>query len=394
MYTFIGSNLAFSKFPDSKNVIDSDTIHRESNIKEDHAHHELQQGYYLVIGVFDHHINAIRYTNDAKKKGLSANFGYVHDVMRYYVYTFYSPDYNEAKNHKNTLRESHAHKDAWILKYLTDKNALHTIVTHHHRSGNSTQTHGNQHVPPPSEALYKTYKLFAKVTSEHSGKPINAKVKLINTEKAQLLATFTANTPITLHLPKDENQNVEFVCDEFGYRKMNLFVNLEGLKTEDSLGNAISQSTDTIFVNIKLKPYKKGDVVVLYNVYFYDNSSLIRPLSISQLNSVYEMLAENSHIHVKIHGHTNGDQFGQNIYLAEGDTNFYKVTPQNIRKPGSAVALSSARATTIKQWLEHKGIDPKRIDTKAWGGKKKLYDNPHDFNKNIRVELEILKDSK
>jgi len=80
--------------------------------------------------------------------------------------------------------------------------------------------------------------------------------------------------------------------------------------------------------------------------------------------------------------------------LEEGDTTFFQMTPKNIRTNGSAYTLSHERALTIKRWLVYRGIDAKRLDTKAWGGKKRLYDHPLDFGKNIRVELEILKDIK
>ncbi|MBY0427002.1 MAG: OmpA family protein, partial [Cytophagales bacterium] len=258
----------------------------------------------------------------------------------------------------------------------------------------STSTSESSNAPAVAPSLYKTYNLLVKVTSERSGKSIPGPVKLINTEKAKLLATIEANSPVTLNLPSNENQNVEFVVDAFGYEKLSMHVNLQSLKASDSIGNNVSKYSDTVLVNLRLKPYKTGDVIVLYNVYFFDNSSVIRPISKSQLNTVYEMLNENKKMQVNIHGHTNGDDHGEIIKMAETDTTFFQVTPKNIRTTGSAYSLSNERALTIKRWLVYRGIDPKRLETKAWGGKKRLYDHPLDFGKNIRVELEVMKDLK
>jgi outer membrane protein OmpA-like peptidoglycan-associated protein len=60
---------------------------------------------------------------------------------------------------------------------------------------------------------------------------------------------------------------------------------------------------------------------------------------------------------------------------------------------GSARELSFQRAETIKEYLEINGVSADRIEIKAWGGKRPLYDK-HSANakKNVRVEVEILRD--
>jgi outer membrane protein OmpA-like peptidoglycan-associated protein len=380
----------------------ADTIQRETTVKSELAYLELKKGYYSVIGVFDNQVNAIRLAKQATEKGLEAKYGYVFDVKRYYVYTSSSEDYEAVKTKKNALKASTEHKDAWVLKYLMEKNALPTLVSSNSVSPETSigdgqaigQSSVSKSAKPMTESLYKTYNLLVKVTSEISERPVDATVKLINTEKAKLLANVQANQTLTLNLPKAENPNVEFVCDVFGFQKMSMHVNLESLKASDSIGDFVSKYADTILVNIKLKPYKTGDVIVMYNVYFFDNSSIIRPISKTQLNTVFDMLNENKKMQVNIHGHTNGDEHGEIIKLEEGDTTFFQMTPKNVRTNGSAYTLSHERALTIKRWLVYRGIDAKRLDTKAWGGKKRLYDHPLDFGKNIRVELEILKDIK
>jgi outer membrane protein OmpA-like peptidoglycan-associated protein len=45
----------------------------------------------------------------------------------------------------------------------------------------------------------------------------------------------------------------------------------------------------------------------------------------------------------------------------------------------------------IKDWLVAQGIDPGRIQTKAWGGGRMLHDKESQYAKrNVRVEVEVL----
>jgi outer membrane protein OmpA-like peptidoglycan-associated protein len=45
----------------------------------------------------------------------------------------------------------------------------------------------------------------------------------------------------------------------------------------------------------------------------------------------------------------------------------------------------------MKRWLVQNNIDEGRIETKGWGGARKLYDTKgSNADKNVRVEVEIL----
>jgi outer membrane protein OmpA-like peptidoglycan-associated protein len=90
-----------------------------------------------------------------------------------------------------------------------------------------------------------------------------------------------------------------------------------------------------------------------------------------------------------LHGHTNGNYHGKIITLGP-DKNFFSVLGST-NTMGTAKDLSYDRAETIKEYLEANGIEPSRIEVKAWGGKRPLYDK-HSVNakKNVRVEVEIL----
>jgi outer membrane protein OmpA-like peptidoglycan-associated protein len=135
-----------------------------------------------------------------------------------------------------------------------------------------------------------------------------------------------------------------------------------------------------------------GEVLTMYNVYFYNNAAIMKPESKFELNSLLGMLKENEKLTIRIHGHTNGNTAGKIIKLKEDDNNFFEITANNIDGLGSAKDLSQERADVIARWLMEQGIDKKRMDIKGWGGKKMIYKKTDAMaGKNVRVEIELLK---
>ncbi|MEJ0034401.1 MAG: OmpA family protein [Bacteroidota bacterium] len=58
---------------------------------------------------------------------------------------------------------------------------------------------------------------------------------------------------------------------------------------------------------------------------------------------------------------------------------------------GSAKKLSQKRAEAIREYLAQQGVDPTRMLTKAWGGKKPIYDKlSTTAYANVRVEVEVI----
>ena len=58
---------------------------------------------------------------------------------------------------------------------------------------------------------------------------------------------------------------------------------------------------------------------------------------------------------------------------------------------GSAKKLSEERAKVIREYLTNEGISEERMEIKAWGGKRPLYDKHHSLaQSNVRVEVEII----
>jgi outer membrane protein OmpA-like peptidoglycan-associated protein len=118
----------------------------------------------------------------------------------------------------------------------------------------------------------------------------------------------------------------------------------------------------------------------------------MRPESRYEVNALLDLLKEKPTSRIKIHGHANGNDFGQIITL--GDSNdYFALSSQNKEGKGSATKLSEERARIIQSYLVSQGIDINRMELKAWGGKMPIYDKDHSLaHANVRVEIEVLEE--
>jgi outer membrane protein OmpA-like peptidoglycan-associated protein len=151
---------------------------------------------------------------------------------------------------------------------------------------------------------------------------------------------------------------------------------------------------DTVIIDFELNRYRPGDYIIMYNVYFYQDATLMKPVSKPELNELLEMLNENEKLTVKIHGHTNGNAFGKIIEMSDEDTDYFRLRPTNKTGKGSAKKLSLKRAEILKRYLVDSGISEDRMEVKGWGGKRPIVGKFHgEAHTNVRVEIEILTDS-
>lgn len=124
-------------------------------------------------------------------------------------------------------------------------------------------------------------------------------------------------------------------------------------------------ATDTI----DLQPIEKQKAIVLHNLYFASFQTTILPESEAALQQLYEMLAGNPELRIRIVGHT--DDVG---------------TDEDNQ------VLSEGRAQSVRQAMIERGIDPARIEAEGRGEKEPVVPNTSDENraKNRRVEFVIL----
>lgn len=213
---------------------------------------------------------------------------------------------------------------------------------------------------------------------------VAGEVDAIDFEKSRRMATYPANAPVKVIMPAGQSKHISFVCQVFGYRKLQK--EFEPANPSDEL---YLDDKGNVVVPFELVRLQKGDIAIMYNVFFFKDAAVMRPESRYEVNNLVELLVENPDYKIRIHGHTNGNAAGKIIRMGKAD-NFYSLTETKVGG-GSAKKLSEERALVIKQFLVNSGISADRMDIKAWGGRKPLFDkNSARAVENVRVEIEIL----
>ncbi|MEX2232582.1 MAG: OmpA family protein [Cyclobacteriaceae bacterium] len=123
-------------------------------------------------------------------------------------------------------------------------------------------------------------------------------------------------------------------------------------------------------MNFVLQPVELGTTVNLKNVLFAQAKTDILPESFPELDLVVNFLKENPTVRIELMGHTDGRG----------------VHADNVK-------LSRERVNKVKEYLESKGIEPRRISGKGFGGSKPIASNDTEESRrmNRRVEFVIRK---
>jgi outer membrane protein OmpA-like peptidoglycan-associated protein len=198
------------------------------------------------------------------------------------------------------------------------------------------------------------------------------------------------NEYLLLPDPKSKSGQLTLICEAFGYRKIQQEINYP-LPLADTVKPYIDLMGTTLVINFDLVRYHKGDIATLYNVYFYNDAALMLPESKFELGSLLQLMSENPKYKIRLHGHTNGNYTGK-ILTVGPDKNFFSLDGAQ-QGMGSAKDLSRGRAEVIRDFLVSNGVNATRMEIKAWGGKRPIYDkNSINAKKNVRVEVEILEE--
>lgn len=123
-------------------------------------------------------------------------------------------------------------------------------------------------------------------------------------------------------------------------------------------------------VDLYLTPIKKGEKLVLNNLFFKANTADILPESHEELDKIVEVLKVNRNLKIEVSGHTS----------------------KNNSKPEWNQNLSQNRANAVKAYFVEKGIAKTRINAVGYGNTKPILLGMDEATlaKNRRVELEIL----
>jgi len=138
----------------------------------------------------------------------------------------------------------------------------------------------------------------------------------------------------------------------------------ERITPVDSLSMAEDLNKDFLMI-----PVKKGNSVVLENLYFDVDSSQLKPSSYAELKKLIFFLKVNPDVKIEIAGHT--DDSGDATYNME---------------------LSKLRAKSVYDYLLKKGVAPERLIYRGYGNTQPVVDNatPAGKARNRRVVMVIL----
>lgn len=396
---------------------------------------------YVVIGAFSIPKNAIEFTENARKNNLSAE--YLINPLRnlFYVFVLHTGGKGLAFEEAKKLRKKNPYSDTWVYTGLLGENQVkgndinpitgekinlvvaqdNALLTEGAKVPNyssegdklgsaSTSTASGTLTAQPAETMVPTTesegsipnksnqiekvedeskRMIFKVFTYVGAREIQGDVDVMDLDKTKprKVASYRGNESVNVK-PVNKSGNVSFVCEVFGYRKITTTANLNDLSATEG----VKLEGEQAVVPFELVRLKKGDYAVMYNVYFYKDAGIMRPESKYEVNSLLDMMKENPKYKIRIHGHTNGNAHGKVISMGESK-NFFAITTDIKEGFGSAKKLSEERAKVIQSYLIKEGIDPARLEIKAWGGKRPVYEEDHaQAQLNVRVEIEIIED--
>lgn len=254
----------------------------------------------------------------------------------------------------------------------------------------STQVIGVHHLKSIEDI--KGVRMFFNTFRADNLKDVPGRIEIINPDKPQRFAFEEVHKVVGVPLSINRSGNVELICEIFGYKKVQHDFNLNSPITERS-DPYLSHEQEILIVDFELNRYTKGDLVTMYNVYFFKDAAIMRPESKYELQQLIEMLNENPDYKISIMGHTNGNNSGPIIEMPDGSVNYFSNAGQKKEGWGSAKKLSSKRAELIMEYLVFQNINSNRMEAKGYGGKRSIYDKFDNLAyKNVRVEIEILAD--
>jgi outer membrane protein OmpA-like peptidoglycan-associated protein len=372
----------------------------------------FSEGYYVIVGTFAVKENAEKFNNALHTKQMKSEYGYLPSRKLYYVYTLSDADVTRCMEVAKELRKDQQFSDAWV-RYINEKLPAgleppnpQEVVAHREEqvpsAENIAQPAETTQLSTPAEEIKDNEEIvqYDKVTlgntevflslfNARNDKVAEGDVQVVDAERGRMIREVKGNSYLILPDPKSTTGKLSLICDVVGYRKMQKDLDFNNPLTDSSV---VEQMGTTLVVNFDLARYQKGDIRVLFNIYFFNDAAVMMPESKYELNGLLDMMQENPNYRIKLHGHTNGNASGK--IIRRGSTgDFFSVSKDASTTIGTAKELSESRAEVIRDYLIEKGVDASRVEVKAWGGKRPIY-NKHSANakKNIRVEVEILND--
>lgn len=378
---------------------------------------ELAPGYYVVVGAYARSRGNIaqNYVETLNMRGHKAEYGFNASRNMYFVYLQYFETLKESLNQMTQIRKNAEFKGAWVR-------VVPGVITGKASPAKQEITPVVQAQPQPEEKKIETpvttndttvaeedwnvtdnppiiqynpmtlgnTEVFLSLFNKSKNQIIDGDIEVIDKDRSRTIKKVKGNEYLMLPDPKSKSGQIILVCEIFGYKKITQEINYP-LPLADTLKPYVDLMGTTLVVNFNMERYSAGEVGTLYNVIFHNDAAIMLPDSKEELNGLLALMQESNTRRIRLHGHTNGNYHGKVITIGP-DKNFFSMEGA-VTGVGSSKDLSFKRAEVIKEYLVANGIAADRIEIKAWGGKKPLYDKMSvNAKKNVRVEVEVLTD--
>jgi outer membrane protein OmpA-like peptidoglycan-associated protein len=187
--------------------------------------------------------------------------------------------------------------------------------------------------------------------------PLYSSLELVNSKNGEKVSRFLSD-PVTgdyMSIIPEEGEYMLYV-ETPGYFFKSLKIDFKEGKVDQEM-------------DIRLSKIEKETKETLDNIFFDTGSSALRPESDIELDKLLKMLRENPKLQVEISGHTD-----------------------DVGNDKSNHSLSVARAQSVVQYLQNKGVDPSRLVAIGYGESQPKVKNDSEQNRqlNRRIELKVL----
>jgi len=360
---------------------------------------------YVVIGAFASQENAVHFVEKAKREHFDAQFDLNPNRQLFYVYVLHTDNRQLAFTKAKSIRKQSPFSDTWVYSGLLGTTTVQEISADVNpetdKKLEEVVTENTESVTAPAviETPLPIVVTENKIADKGNGLPFHFKIfqssdkelvkgdiEVIDADKPKNLVSYHGNEDVLVKAINNSGK-VLLQSEVFGYRKIQHAVDFNDLKSAEG----VTIENGKVIVPFELVRLQKGDIVIMYNVLFYKDAAIMRPESKHEVTGLLDMMKENPKMKIRIHGHTNGNASGKIVKKGSGN-NFFSLSGTK-EGFGSAKKLSEERAQIISDFLVSEGVDPSRMEVKAWGGKKHIYEKDHaQASANVRVEIEILED--
>jgi OmpA-OmpF porin, OOP family len=205
-----------------------------------------------------------------------------------------------------------------------------------------------------------------KIVDSESGQPIGAKIvyeRLPDGQETGIAQTNPQSGEYEIRLPGGNLYGIRAEAPDRISESQNLDLT-------DITADKVIDNKDFMLDPIKVSPIAENVTVVMNNVFFDFDKSIIKPESFPELDRVISLMKTRKDMQIEVAGHT--DSMGPEWYNQ---------------------ALSKRRAEAIVAYLSAHGIDLNRLKAVYYGESKPVESNetPEGRSKNRRVEFKILK---